>query len=298
LKDLKNELKVQKDLLEKLESSIKVKEADFLITKLTTKEQQIIDEKVGQITTECIQEFQSTDKENEIKRLKTILDPEGAFASINMDGSEKAEEINEMRNSVLELITNQILLAEGKDEDWATNIEENDPALDLTTSQLEYLKIDDRASPDEQAEFTLNLPKLRESLKDERRKVVIEERLAEIEKRKKELSKKSFEALLEVVFNYKILSQAHAKGMDFHNDMCIYYAVKKKDSPIYKTISGDKVIDTYERFFKSVEQVEYLREKFEAFYEWLLANYRALQIVRSREDLERIARSNLFRGDL
>jgi len=294
LKRLKEGIEIEKAKVAEIKEKVKVHSIDFLITKLKPTEHDRANDALRNATVSAMERLKAG-RAVEIENLRQIVDPEGVYSPHMLEMEEGGAAISEARESAIEMITEQILASAGQGEDWA-QVPDGDPDLYLTALEEETLGVDDRLSPEDQVAETIDLPERREQRIEEKRDRLKTARQGLRETRKKALIGKGMDALLEILANYQILSKASQEGSIAQDDHELYYSVKDPSEPIeYQTTSGAKVSVNYHRYFSSVEEVVVLRDNYTDLYYFLLEMYRELQQVRSGEDVDRIARSALFR---
>lgn len=294
-KDAVKQLADNEAQIEVFKKELEVAQEEFLFTKLTQDEHSRCEESVGQAFNKFTQEEKKVaSSPEEQERLRCILDPQGVFSQGLIDTDSGLEDVGELREKAIEMMVEQILIADGKSLEWATSIQDDDLEMELTDEEEHSLEIDERLEPEDKVKATLDMEDNKLEILRQKRERLINTRTKERDERKGKLHAKGFEALLEVLNNYRILSKANQKAMFFAQDAQIYYAVKDPKAPITRDVGGAKVIAGYQRYFNSPEQVEHLRENYEEFYGWLCHCYEELQEIRTKEDAERVARSSLF----
>jgi hypothetical protein len=293
--EVQEDIKSLEARLEKLLKDIPLPREKFKLTKVTAEEFPIIEETVATAMAEYIaEEKQAVNRGRERRKMKLLLDSKGVFSDDVMGADGEGEDLAQARAEILELIVEQILQADGYSQEWATEIDEEDPDLELTEAEAKSLEISELLDPDQKAEAMLLRDEQKQKLLTEKRQRVIAERTQRREELKAKYKNKGFNALIDMLINYKILSEANKRSQALLQDLQLFYAVKKPEAPVYNTISGTKVLEGYERYFDSPEQLSFLRKQYPEFYAWLVYYYEQLQEIRTKEDAERVSRSPMF----
>lgn len=282
--------------LDHLVKEVALAEVKVILYKLTDPELKDAQNIGSRITADLMERYKIDPafREGEIKSMGLLLDPNGLFGDDVIEGSDDGSALAANRNAALEGIVEQILTMDGKPRSWAEEIDDDDPDMELTEAEGEELEVDDRLMPDESAEVTLDVEERRRKILAEKRERLVKERIGVREKRKESLLDKGYEHLIETLFRYKIIHESSVEGANLTMDQTLFYSVR--DPELAESYAADGVSRTrHGRFFETPGQLRALREDHPSFYGWLWVRYNQLQAIKTREDLERIAQSDLFR---
>lgn len=289
-----------KKRLAKLQAELPLPEVDCVFVKLTNEEYQSVQQESAIFTSRFIDSIRSDPdrKLSETNQLRLLLDSKGIFSDDVLGADSDGEEVAETREQMLNALVDQILSADGKPLEWATVIDEDDPEMELTEAEERELRPHEAWAEEEKVEFMLEVEDRKRNVLEAKKKRITETRLKEREERKEKLLAKGFDSLVEVLWNYKTLADAHNRGNTRQLDTTLYYAVRDPEKPLMKRVGGVEVLDTYGRLFTDVDELAFIRERCPDFYEWMTEKYYQLQEIRTQEDVERVAEDGLFRPSL
>jgi hypothetical protein len=203
-----------------------------------------------------------------------------------MDGLANSEA--EVHQSIKATLIDMLLGLEGRQEAQIRNVSDFDPELALTDEEEESIAPLDTLDPADLAEAALNQERRRTALLAQKRQKLIRARLAEAEEHRAELAEETTEALIEKITQLEVLNVAISASKEAAIDYWLLQCVRDAQQPLQGYARGTAFTKGWEPFFNSVEEVRDVKEGFNDFYTWLIAQRSRLDAL-TEEDLYALA---------
>lgn len=220
---------------------------------------------------------------------------EAAKTTVLLDGRTQSE--GDVKAAIHTVLVTHLMRLEGATDENAEDVEETDPELEFTESELEELRISDALEGAALAEAVLTQESRKQARYQEKLAHLIANRKAEIATRKTQLERESSANLIEQIAKCEVLQRAILKARQEQTDFWLLQCVRDPAKPVTATVRGQRITQGWQPYFKTVEEVRAVRdaEGLADFYDWLVNQKNRLDFL-SEGDLYALSAYAPFRG--